>query len=119
MKSHITDGAISELQVAALLLEHGWAVAFPFTHQNPYDLIIYKDGKVRTVQVKSGTFAENQHTVIKADFNYYGEVDYIILHDRIQQQFYIFSKGELNGRRTITMDPKRHTQQLNNWKRIK
>jgi hypothetical protein len=46
MKSHITDGATSELQVAALLLEHEWAVAFPFTHQNPFDLIIYKDGKV-------------------------------------------------------------------------
>jgi hypothetical protein len=69
--------------------------------------------------VKSGTFADNQHTVIKAEFNYYAEVDYIILHDRVQQQFYIFSKGELTGRRTITMDPKRHSQQLNNWKRIK
>lgn len=118
MKSHITDGAISELQVAALLLEHGWAVAFPFTHQNPFDLIIYKDAKVRTVQVKSGTYADNQHTVIKSDYSKYAEVDYIILHDRIQHQFYIFSKGELNNRRTVTMDPKRHSQQLNNWKRI-
>jgi PIN domain nuclease of toxin-antitoxin system len=50
MKSHITDGATSELQVAAILLEHEWAVAFPFTHQNPFDLIIYKAGKSRTVQ---------------------------------------------------------------------
>ena len=116
MKSHITDGATSELQVAALLLEHEWAVAFPFTHQNPFDLIIYKAGKSRTVQIKSGTYADNQHTVIKAD---YAEVDYIILHDRVQHQFYIFSKGELNGRRTVTMNPKRLTQQLNNWKRIK
>ena len=70
------------------------------------------------MQVKSGTFAENQHTVIKSDYSKYAEVDYIILHDRIQHQFYIFSKGELNNRRTVTMDPKRHSQQLNNWKRI-
>jgi hypothetical protein len=78
-----------------------------------------QNGKSRTVQIKSGAYADNQHTVIKADFSDYAEVDYIILHDRVQHQFYIFSKGELNGRRTVTMNPKRLTQQLNNWKRIK
>lgn len=119
MNSSLTFGAISELKCAAMLLDHGWAVAFPFTHQNPWDMIIYKDGKSRTVQVKGGTFCENTHTVIKAQWDNYDGVDYIILHDRIHQNWYIFTKGELNGRRSITLNPNKLTQQLNNWRRIK
>jgi len=119
MNSSLTNGAISELMCAAMLLDHGWAVAFPFTHQNPWDLIIYNDGKSRTVQVKGAEFAENTFTVIKAKWENYNAVDYIILHDRIQQNWYIFTKGELDGRRTITLNPAMLQQQLNNWKRIK
>lgn len=119
MNTKLTDGAISELKCAAKLLEQGWAVAFPFTHENPWDLIIYKDGNSRTVQVKGGTFADNSFTVIKAKFNSYSEVDYIILHDRIQQNWYIFTKGELNERRSVTLNPKLLQQQVNNWRRIK
>ena len=78
MNSKLTDGAISELKCAATLLEHGWAVAFPFTHENPWDLIIYKEGTSRTVQIKGGTYAENTYTVIKHDFDIYKDVDYII-----------------------------------------
>ena len=69
MNSNLTHGAVSELKCAATLLEHGWAVAFPFTHENPWDLIIYKEGKSRTVQIKGGTYAENTYTVIKHDFD--------------------------------------------------
>lgn len=118
MKSKLTDGAISELKCAAILLEYGWAVAFPFTHENPWDLIIYKDGVSRTVQVKGGTYAENTYTVIKHNFDMYDEVDFIVLHDRIHQNWFVFTKGELNKRRTITLNPNKHTQQLNNWRRI-
>ena len=119
MNSSLTNGAISELICASILLDHGWAVAFPFTHQNPWDIIIYKEGVSRTVQVKGGTFAENTFTVIKAQWENYNDVDYIVLHDRIHQNWYIFVKGELDGRRSITLNPNRLTQQLNNWRRIK
>lgn len=119
MNSNLTHGAISELKCAAILLEQGWAVAFPFTHENPWDLIIYKEGISRTVQIKGGTFAENTYTVIKHDFDIYKDVDFIILHDRIHQNWFVFTKGELNNRRTITLNPNKLTQQLNNWRRIK
>ena len=119
MNSSLTNGAISELMCASMLLDHGWAVAFPFTHQNPWDIIIYKEGVSRTVQVKGGTFAENTFTVIKAHWENYNDVDYIVLHDRIHQNWYIFVKGELDGRRSVTLNPNRLTQQLNNWRRIK
>lgn len=115
----LSSGAISELAVAAKLIEYGWAVAFPFTHQNPWDLIIYKDGRSATVQVKGSEFAEHSLTVIKHNFSAYKDVDYIICHDRVQRTFYIFSKGELNGRRTVTLNPSKLTTQFNNWKRIK
>ena len=103
MKSKLTDGAISELKCAAILLEYGWAVAFPFTHENPWDLL---------------SDAENTFTVIKHNFDMYDEVDFIVLHDRIHQNWFVFTKGELNKRRTITLNPNKHTQQLNNWRRI-
>ena len=118
MKSKLTHGAISELKCASILLDHGWAVAFPFTHDNPWDMIIYKNGISRTVQVKGATFAENVFTVIKTDFNLYKDVDFVILHDRIHQNWYVFTKGELHKRKTVTLNPKLLPQQLNNWKRI-
>ena len=119
MNSNLTHGAVSELKCAATLLEHGWAVAFPFTHENPWDLIIYKEGISRTIQIKGGTYAENTFTVIKHDFEIYKDVDFIILHDRIHQNWFVFTKGELTNRRTITLNPNKLTQQLNNWRRIK
>lgn len=119
MKSKPSLGAISELKCAAILIEKGWAVAFPFTHDNPWDLIIHKNGISRTIQVKGATFAENTFTVIKTDFDIYDEVDFIVLHDRIHQNWFVFTKGELSKRRTITLNPNKLTQQLNNWRRIK
>lgn len=115
----LSSGAISELSVAVQLIEHGWAVAFPFTHANNWDLIIHKAGVSYTVQIKGSEFSEHTKTVIKTNWNNYADVDWIILHDRIEQQFYIFKKGELNNRRTLTLDPKKLSQNLNNWKRIK
>lgn len=117
--SSLSSGAISELACATKLIEYGWAVAFPFTHENKWDMIIHKDGISRTVQVKGSEWSEHSQTVIKYKFSEYDEVDFIILHDRIQKQWYIFAKGELSNRRTITLNPHKHTQQLNNWKRIK
>jgi hypothetical protein len=117
--STIGNGAISELTVAAILIDHGWAVAFPFTHANNWDLIIYKNGVSRTVQVKGSEFSEYSKTTIKADWSNYSDVDWIILHDRIQHQFYIFKKGEIKNKRTMTLDPKKLNRNLNTWKRIK
>lgn len=115
----LSSGAISELQCAAKLMEMGWSVAFPFTHQNAWDLIIYKDGIIKTVQIKGAEYCEHVHTVIKADWAKYKEIDFIILHDRIHQNWFVFTKGELDGRTGMTLNPNKLTQQLNNWKRIK
>jgi hypothetical protein len=114
----LSSGAISELRVASILIEYGWEVAFPFTHGRAWDFIIHKDGVSRTVQVKGAAFAENSYTIIKTIWSKYDNIDYIILHDHIHQNFYIFVKGELSGRRSVTLNPNKLTQQLNNWKRI-
>lgn len=115
----LSSGAISELAVASKLIEFGWAVAFPFTHDNTWDLIAYKEGRTITVQVKGAEFVEYNHTVVKYNFAQYKDLDYIICHDRIQRTFYIFAKGELDKRKTVTLDPSKWTTQFNNWKRIK
>jgi len=118
MKSSIL-GASSELQCAYKLVELGWAVAFPFTHDNPFDILIYKEGMIRSVQVKGTEYAEHQKNVIKANWDRYLEVDYTILHDRVYRSWYIFQKGELKGRRSITLDPNKLHEIHNNWKLIK
>ena len=118
MKSSIL-GASSELQCAYKLVEIGWAVSFPFTHDNPFDIVIYKDAVVRTVQVKGTEYAEHQKPVIKADWNRYLDIDFIILHDRVHRSWYIYRKGELQGRRSITLDPQKLHEIHNNWKLIK
>jgi hypothetical protein len=118
MRSSIV-GASSELQCAYKLVELGWAVAFPFTHDHPFDMIIYKDGELRTIQVKGTEYAEHQKNVIKGQWDRYKDIDFIILHDRVYRSWYIFKKGELKGRRSITLDANRLQEKHNNWKLIK
>ena len=118
MRSSAT-GASSELQCAYQLVELGWAVAFPFTHDHPFDMIIYKDGVLRTVQVKGTSYAEYQKNVIKASWDRYKDIDFIILHDRVYRSWYIFTKGELKGRRSITLDANRLQEKHNNWNLIR
>jgi hypothetical protein len=114
----LSSGAISELRVASILIEYGWEVAFPFTHARAWDFIIHRDGISRTIQVKGAAYSEYSFTSIKTDWKRYDKIDYIILHDQVHQNFYVFTKGELSSRRSITLNPNKLTQQLNNWKRI-
>jgi len=115
--SHL--GASSELQCAHKLTELGWAVSFPFTHDNPFDIIIFRNDIIRTVQVKGTEFVEHQKPVIKGNWDRYAGIDYIILHDRIYRSWYIYTKGELKGHRSITLDPVKLQHKHNNWKLIK
>jgi hypothetical protein len=50
---HTKDkGDLGVLKAQVDLFEQGFTVAFPVTEHAPFDLMIYKDGVCRTVQVK-------------------------------------------------------------------
>jgi hypothetical protein len=46
-------GAVSELIAQAWFLENGYEVFVPVVQQSLYDLIVYKDNKFQSVQVKT------------------------------------------------------------------
>ena len=98
------NGAVAELQCAAILVEIGWSVSLPITHENPYDIVIYRDGVLRTVQVKSSSATQSDRTCVMADFSKYRDIDYIIIWDAPQGDWYIFTRGELNRVKRLTLN---------------
>jgi len=113
-------GASSELQCANKLVELGWDIAIPYTHTSAVDLLIYKFDQIRTIQVKGTEFTESgKFNRITVEGNKYSHIDFVILHDRTFRSWYIFSKGELDGKRTLVLDPNKLHRQHNNWKKIR
>lgn len=113
------EAAYSELMAAAILEQNGWAVALPISHCNPFDLIIYKKGVLRTVQVKSAAHVDGKFVSTAIDFRKYKDVNYIVVHDRMHQGWYIFEPIPKAGRRRISLDPQKHPKNFNNWNLIK
>ena len=99
----------------------GWDIAFPYTHNSAVDFVIYKFDQLRTIQVKGTEFTESgKFNRITIDGNKYSHIDYVILHDRVYRSWYIFSKGEIEGKRTtMVLNPNKLHEQHNNWKKIR
>ena len=51
-----TTGTISEMLVSREAVKNGWKVAYPYGSDTPFDLILYNDGKIKSVQVKATSY---------------------------------------------------------------
>lgn len=77
-------GNLSESMFASKLLEFGYNVLIPFGGGHRYDLVIEKEGKFYSVQVKTGRLKESIIEFNSCSNNkgcnresYHGQVDYI------------------------------------------
>jgi hypothetical protein len=58
MASTKTKGNITELYLAAKLMQNGFVISFPFGENSRYDLIIERGGELFKVQCKTGKFKD-------------------------------------------------------------
>lgn len=55
------SGTIGEVTVLLEFIKQGYEVYKPFTENTEYDLIVAKDGKIMTVEIKSTKTNKNKH----------------------------------------------------------
>jgi len=112
-------GALTELRCAAELIQRNWNVAFPFINSSAIDLIAYREKRFVTIQVKSAVLMEGGFAKVSKDFDKYIGVDYIICYDVNNRRWFIFPFEELEGRRSITLSPRKYHRNCDNWELIR
>ena len=74
-----TKGDLAVLHAQVSLAEQGWLVCLPLTEHAPFDLLAYKDGEYRRVQVKH---TRKRHGAIMARWSkYQGKIDTMCLFE--------------------------------------
>jgi hypothetical protein len=118
-----TKGMLAELAFQLEAYKRGFKVARTYGDNDPFDFILYKDGKFSRIQVKSTSFKRaNRH----GDFNYYSvevcsghkhvssEVDFLVLYLRNEDIWYIAPAQSINSKRfSVNCDnpnSNRHTE---------
>jgi DeoR/GlpR family transcriptional regulator of sugar metabolism len=112
-------GALTELRCAAELIKRDWHVAFPFVNQSAVDLIAFRESRFVTIQVKSAMFLRSGHARITTDFSKYKDVDFIICYDVHNRRWFIFESKELLHCKNVTLSPKLHERNCDNWSLIR
>jgi len=69
--------------------------------------------------VKSGTMLANGHARIIKDFNKYEGVDFIVCYDVHNRRWFIFPFEELRDKKSVTLSPKYHERNCDNWALIR
>jgi len=59
------------------------------------------------------------HARISKDFDKYSGVDYIICYDVHNRRWFIFPFEDLRGKKSVTLSPKRHERNCDNWALIR
>ena len=98
-------GDLSELRVMHDLVRAGYLVSIPFGEDHRYDLVIEKDGKFESVQVKTGRlrngvvifncFSSHSHRGGAACRPYTGEIQYFGVYCPELDSTYLIPIGEL------------------------
>lgn len=65
-----TLGDLGVLKAQLDMFQKGWVVAQPLTEHAPFDLIIYKDGECKTVQVKARNINSRGQLVVQFQNTY-------------------------------------------------
>jgi len=112
-------GALTELRCAAELIKRDWHVAFPFINSSAIDLIAFRESRFVTIQVKSGNYLRHGHARIAKNFNKYEGVDFIICYDVHNRRWFIFEFEELRDKNAVTLSPRKHERNCDNWSLIR
>ena len=131
MKTHHTKnkGDLGVLKAQADLCSKGYLVCIPLSEHAPFDLVIFKDGKFKRVQVKARTIKSGKPDVRfeqsysdrhgvhtrKADMN---AVDLFCIYCLNTDQCYYFSAKDFNKRSTLSLRvnaPKNNQAQRVRW----
>ena len=101
-------GDVGHAMVMADLLRKGYKVALPFGDDWPFDLIVYRDGKLERVQCK---FAASNGEVVEVrcrscnnwmTYSYTADmVDWIAVYDQTTDKCYYVPAQMLGGGRTL------------------
>jgi len=111
-----TLGNIAEARAIYVLTEEGYTISIPHSENNPYDLVIEKDGCFSSVQVKgtqnvrgSGSYEVDLRT---SKFNTKGQnrtkmVDkkFDFLAVMTPDSFYLIPSEEINTDRSVSVSP--------------
>lgn len=93
-------GDISEIQIASEFVKRGYCVFFPVFNDTRYDLVLKKNGKHYTVQVKTGkNFSQGDRKYVRfrsssknsndERISYKGEIDFFAVFNRDTGKCYI------------------------------
>jgi PD-(D/E)XK endonuclease len=116
MKTHHTKtkGDLGVLKAIADLCEKGYLVCFPMSEHAPFDLVIYKSGQFRRVQVKARTINSVGALTVRFDHCYSDskgvhskkvdleEIDLYCIYCLNNNQCYYFDKSTINHDSTIS-----------------
>lgn len=107
-----TKGDFAVFKVMVNLAEKGYMVLTPMTEHSPFDLVAYKDGKFKRVQVK---FRKSRKGVVTVPFSQYwadkngthtaavdkNELDYYAIYCPCTEQIYWLDPKKFN--KTVTL----------------
>lgn len=121
-----TKGSISELRVAAKLLELGFTVLQPIGENSRYDLVAEKDNQFHRIQVKTGrlrngcilfsTKSQNHTSAGVVAINQYtkNEIDFFAVYEPNSNRIYMVPVEEVTiGECTLRVDKPLNAQQSN------
>lgn len=117
-------GDLGVLAAKLDLFKKGWVVCNPETEHAPFDLVIWKDGVIKTVQVKyreaakgyltvnfSSSWADKQGThVVPVNLDY---IDLYCVYCPDTEKCYYFDPEDFNRSATLRIDLPKNNQKLN------
>ncbi len=123
MRHHTKDkGDLGVLKAQVDLYQQGFLVSVPLTEHAPFDLIIYKDGKFKRVQVKYRTLDTNGTLAVKLATCWadkHGthtrpipkdEVDVVCVYCPDTDSCYYFNPKNWNGTATLRVRASKNNQ---------
>jgi len=113
-----TIGTVAEMLVSREAVKNGWKVAYPYGSDTPFDILLYNDGKVISVQVKATGYEreKGQGVTRMVSLEKYQDIDIMILVDALNDDLYIFKTSTLPSSRVrFTLSQDNYPDNFNAW----
>lgn len=119
-----TKGDLGVLEAKLDLFKKGWTVCIPETEHSPFDIVIWKDGLIKTVQVK---YRESKNGTITVSFkNSWNDragthtvpvnkkyIDLYCVYCPDTDKCYYFKPQDFNNSLTLRITPSKNNQSVN------
>lgn len=119
-----SKGSITELKIAAKLIERGYTVCMPYGNNARYDLVIEKNGKFERIQCKTSHIEEkcirfnttSQHILTGERFTYETEIEYFGVYSPELDKCYLVPSS-LGGKSSIGLriEPAKFNKKSIKW----